>query len=295
MKPPTRSVLGSAVLMVLAAAAQGQQKLNRRIPIAPDASIRIYNLPAATRVIGWERDSIAVSGLAPAGTTFYLGGSGRIAKLGLEPDPKLGPVPGTGLLEVRVPRGARIWVKSAEGSIAVEGLSGEADLATVSGSITVSGSLRLVTAETLEGSLDVAGASQLVRVKTGNGKVTLTRISGDLTVSTVAGAVTLVEANPASARIETVSGAVTYDGLIGRRSSLEIQTHSGDVELRVPPSVSAEFDVHSIEGTVFLALSPKQAWSKPIRGRPQFFGLGGGGAHVMVRSFKGDIRLVGRD
>lgn len=272
----------------------GQQKLSKRIAIAPDASIRIHNLPGATRVIGWDVDSIAVSGMAPAGTSFYMGGAGRVAKLGLERDEKSGQAE-LGLLEVRVPRGVRVWVKSAEGTIEAEGLTGEADLATVSGSIKVSGALRVLTAETLDGDLEVAGGSQLVRVKTGGGKIVLTRSSGNLTVSTVAGPVYLLDAQPSTARIETVSGAVIYEGLLDRRATLEVQTHSGDVELRLPSSVSAEFDLHSIDGTVQLALSSKVVTGKAIKGRPQFFEAGGGGARVVVRSFKGTIRLLGRD
>ena len=274
---------------------EAQQKLARRIAIAPDASIRIYNLSGTTRVIGWDRDSIVVTGLAPAGTTFYMGGAGRIAKLGLERDEKAGSLSGMGMLEVRVPRGARVWVKSAEGSIEVDGLSGEADLATVGGGIKVTGTLRLLTAETLEGDIAATGASQLVRVKTGTGKIVLSGSTGDLTASTVAGPVLLLDAHVASARIETVSGAVSYDGTLDHRGSLEIQTHSGEVELRLPPSVSAEFDLHSIDGTIFIALSPKLGTPpRPVK-KPQFFATGGGGAHVVARSFKGNIRLVGRD
>ncbi len=287
-----------AVVTLLAAAVvpdvHGQQKLSRRIAIAPDASIRIHNLPGTTRVIGWDVDSIGVSGVAPAGTSFYMGGAGRVAKLGLERDEKAGPTV-LGLLEVRVPRGARVWVKSAEGSIEAEGLTGEADLATVGGSIKVSGNLRVLTAETLDGDLDVSGGSQLVRVKSGGGKIVLTRSSGDLTVSTVAGPVLLVDAQASTARIETVSGTVTYDGYLDRRATLEVQTHSGDVELRLPPSVSAEFDLDSVDGTTAIALSPKAGNPKPVKGKPQFFTSGGGGARVVVRTFKGSIRLIGRE
>jgi len=96
-----------------------------------------------------------------------------------------------------------------------------------------------------------------------------------------------------SARIETVSGTVVYQGRLDRRSSLDIQTHSGDVELRLPRDTGAEFDLHSIDGAVQVALSPKGPFPKPVRGKPLFFGSGGGGANVVVRTFKGGIRIVG--
>ncbi len=283
-----------AVLTVPAVRLPAQQKIDRRFAVDSDASIRINNLAGNTRLIGWDRDSIVVTGFAPPGTSFFGGGSGRLAKLGLERDEKV-PLSGLGELEVRVPAGARVWVKTLEGWIDASGLSGEADLVTVAGSIKVTGSLRVLSAETLDGSIAVAGGSQITRLKTGGGKVDVTQPVGDLTVSTVGGPVTLLAAEPASARIETVSGPVVYDGRLGRRATLEIQTHSGDVELRLPRDTGAEFDLHSIDGTVQVALSPKGPFPKPVHGKPLFFGNAGGGASVVVRSFKGEIRIVGRE
>ena len=282
------------VLTVLTVPLSGQQKIDRRFAVDPDASIRINNLAGNTRVIGWDRDSIVATGFAAPGTSFFGGGRGRLAKLGIERDEKV-PVSGLGELEVRVPARARVWVKTLEGWIEVSGLSGEADLVTVAGSITVSGALRVLSAETLDGSVTVGGGSQITRVKTGGGRVELTQPTGDLTVSTVGGEVSLLEAQPSAARIETVSGPVVYQGRLDRRATLDIQTHSGDVELRLPRDTGAEFDLHSIDGTVQVSLSPKGPFPKPVRGKPLFFGAGGGGANVVVRSFKGGIRIVGRE
>jgi DUF4097 and DUF4098 domain-containing protein YvlB len=186
-------------------------------------------------------------------------------------------------------------VKSLDGGIDASELTGEADLVTVAGSIKATGTLRILSAETLEGSIEIAGASQMVRVRTGGGKVVLTRSAGDVSVTTVGGPVSLLDAQPATARVETVSGNVVYDGKLDRRATLNIQTHSGEVELRLPRDTGAEFDLHSIDGAVLVALSPKGPFPKPMRGKPMFFGNAGGGAFVVVRSFKGDIRLIGRE
>jgi len=282
------------VLLALATVAlplAAQQKLDRRIPIDADASIRIQNLAGTTRVIGWDRDSIAVFGSVPAGIDFFFGGKGRLAKLGAERRDESATGPGA-TLEVRVPRGARVWVKTAEGSISVTGMTGEADLSSVGGSIKVDGVLRVVTAESMEGDVEVNGPSALVRVKTGGGKITLSKSAGDLTANTVSGSLTLMAAMPVTARLETVSGSVIYEGGVDRRGTLEVQTHSGDIELRVPPDIAAEFDVQSIEGGVLPGLLGKGAFGKVPKGRPLLFAAGGGGAHVTLRSFKGQIRIL---
>jgi DUF4097 and DUF4098 domain-containing protein YvlB len=289
MRRPLAVLTVLTVLTVPLLAAQ--QKINRRIPIDGDASIRIYNLFGATRVVGWDRDSIAVTGSAATGSTFFMGGAGRAAKLGLERDDG-STATAVGSLDVWVPRGARVWIKSAAGAIEVSGMSGEVDLASVSGSIRVAGSLRIITAESIDGDIEVLGPSPLVRVKTGGGKILLRQSGGDVTASTVSGPIIATEAQPMSARLETVSGAVSYLGSIDRRGTLNVQTHSGNVELRLPPTIGAEFDLQSLDGAVVVDLPNKAG--KPLKGKTLFFANGGGGAQVIVRSFKGEIRISGQ-
>jgi DUF4097 and DUF4098 domain-containing protein YvlB len=197
-----------------------------------------------------------------------------------------------GHLDVQVPLGARVWVRAAEGSIEVEGLVGEVDLSSVGGSIRISGALRLVTAESIEGDLELLGASSLVRVKTGGGKLVLRQPGGDVTASTISGPIEVTEGAPLSARLETVSGAVSYSGTLDRRGSLHVQTHSGDVELVLPAALGVEFDLESRGGGVNVAIPAKTA--KPIKGKAVFFANAGGGAQVVVRTFKGLIRVFGQ-
>ena len=284
------------VLFGLAAGeGQAQQKLDRRIAIAADASIRIYNLTGTTRVLGWDRDSIAVTGSAPLGTAFFIGGAGRAAKLGLEPQDEkkgAGPSGGGGHLDVRVPRGARVWVKAAGGSIDVQALNGEVDLQSVGGAIRVTGSLRLVTAESIDGDIEVVGVSPLVRVKTGSGRILLRQATGDVTAATVSGPIVATEMTPTGARLETVSGPVSYAGTLDRRGTLNVQTHSGDVELLLPSGLGAEFDLESLGGSVAVELPAKTG--KPLKGKTLFFANAGGGAQIVVRSFKGVVRIFGQ-
>ena len=268
-----------------------QQKIERRIAIAPDAAIRISNFSGSVRVLGWDRDSIAVTGLAPPHTSFYMAGSGRMAKLGLEPDDPKNPVSG-GTLDVRVPRHARIWVRSSGGAIDVQALEGEVDLVSVGGTLRVTGSPRLVSAESIDGDIELVGPIRLIRAKSGAGRILLRQSSGDITATTVSGPIVVTEGEPESARFETVTGPVSYGGTLSRRGSLNIQTHSGDIELLVPTSLGAEFDLESTGGSVAIELPAKTG--KPLKGKSLFFANAGGGAQIIGRSFKGQIRVYGQ-
>lgn len=268
-----------------------QQKVERGIAIAPDAAIRIMNLSGTIRVLGWDRDSIAVTGTAPLNTSFFMAGSGRMAKLGLEPDDPKNPATG-GALDVRVPRRARVWVRSTGGAIDVQALEGEADLVSVGGTLRVTGNLRLVSAESIDGDIEVQGPVRIIRAKTGGGRILLRQSSGDITATTVSGPIMVTEGEPESARFETVSGAVSYAGTLNRRGSLNIQTHSGNIDLLVPTTLGAEFDLESTGGSVGVELPAKTG--KPLKGRSLFFANAGGGAQIVARSFKGQIRVYGQ-
>jgi hypothetical protein len=291
------SILGlfAAGLVTLPLAAQ--QKIDRRIPIAPDVAVRINNLEGTVRIIGWDHDSLAVRGTVPAGVEFYFGGRDRLAKMGVERDPK-GKLSGPAFLEVSVPRGARVWVRTNEGGIEATGLAGELELISVGGTIKANCACRLVSAETIDGGVEVTGGAQVIRARTGSGQITLMKLGtvSELTAITVSGPILVTGVTASTGRLETVSGNVTFNAGVDHRGRFEVQTHGGDVELRLPADIEAEFDLHSLGGTVLFGLLAKEGdVSKPIASsKPILRATGGGGAQITVRSFKGAIRVLPR-
>jgi hypothetical protein len=286
-----------ALLAVLVLATAGaapvsaQQKLERRFAVDSNVSIRITNTAGMTRLIGWDRDSIEVIGALAPGASFFGGGKGGFAKLGVERPDETVPSPGS-TLEVRVPRGARIYLRSITAGIDATGLTGELQAVSVSGSIRVDGGLRLLVAESMDGRLDVGGPIGITRITGGRGAVTLRESRGDLMVTTVGGPITATGGQVSRAHLETVSGAISYEGGVEGRGTLESVTHSGDVTLRLPTGLGAEYELQTFEGTLETNLFPKKAQHPPTDHGPWTFATGGGGAQVTVRSFKGSIRVL---
>lgn len=282
-----------ALFTALALAAPGglraQEPISVRRPIAPDASIRIHNLVGSTRVIGWDRDSIAVTG--SAGGRFYFGASARDAKLGVElPLDEASASPST--LEVRVPRGARVWVKSASAEIEVSEVAGSLDLNSVSGAIRVSGEPREVAVESMDGAVEIAATATWVRAKSASGNLTLRGRAEDVTLSTVSGALT-VEGGPFErGRYESVVGDIRFAGQVTPSGSLHFESHSGRIELRVPAAVPLDVEVTTFEGEIRNGLSPSAPRpGRDLRGRELAFATGPGGARITIRNFKGSVVL----
>lgn len=288
-------LLAMAALAVSPAPGTAQQRVTRGWPLAADGAVRISNLAGSTRVIGWERDSVVVAGtLDRDAGQLYGGGDRRALKLGVE-----APAGGAAQLEIRVPARARVWIKSASADIQVEGVDGWLDLYAVSGDILVTGTPGDVYAESLAGSVEIAGGLSRTRVKTASGAILLRGAGVDVGATTVSGRITVRSAGWQRGgtgfqrgTFESVTGDILFDGGLGRGASLEFESHSGRVEIRLPPNVSADFSLRTFQGTIengFKGAVPSQV--DDLGGKVLSFSTGAGEAQVSVRTFLGPIVL----
>src|SRR6266576_1123611 len=242
----TRPIARLGLVLALAAplgGALGQapasgNRFEQRWPFAADGSVRIVNPAGRIRVIGWDTDSLAVSGRGPG--SLAAAGTANVRKLVVS-----GRGGGGTELEVRVPRGARVWVKSASADIDVVGVDGTLDLNSVGGAIHVVGTPADVTAETMGGPVELAGGSGRARVKT---------VSGDIPLR---GAIVVRAAGwqrggtgVQRGHFESVTGDVRFHGELGRGGIVEVESQSGAVALRVPATAVADFDLLSIGGSI---------------------------------------------
>src|SRR2546429_6076874 len=116
----------------LGQAPAGGTRFEQRWPFAADGSVRIVNPAGRIRVIGWDTDSLAVSGRGPG--SLAAAGTANVRKLVVS-----GRGGGGTELEVRVPRGGRGWVKSASADIDGGGVDGRLDLKSGGGGVQVVG------------------------------------------------------------------------------------------------------------------------------------------------------------
>lgn len=266
-----------------------QTKQSKAFAVAPDVAVRIHNLVGLVRVTGWDRDSIVVVAMIPrGGGSFFGGGGGRFAKMGIEgQDPSL-TGPGAEL-DVKVPRGARVWIKSASARVELTNLGGEVEATSVTGPIELSGAPRVTTLESIDGDVTVNGAATVVRIRTGHGAVKVTGARGDVAVTTVQGPVTVESDQLLAGRINSVSGLVTVRSGVPPDGILEVETHDGDVQLILPATIDARFDLSTVKGVI--VAKPAAPGDRSAR-----FTLGkkagaGRGAGITVRTFSGGIRI----
>lgn len=272
---------------------EAQSKVSRGLKLNGDGAIRIYNLVGSVRVIGWKRDSVAVRGSIGKGSTFHMGGGIAGLKMFVEGEDEFNPAAAD--IEVWVPVGSKVWVKTATAGIQVSGVTGSLDLYVVSGDIRVTGNPANVNAEAIDGSISILGSPAWVRAKSASGDVTLDGSSADVTLSSVSGKIDADGAKYERAKFESVTGSIRFAGSFQRGGLINFDTHSGSIEVGVPAGSPADFDVVSIAGKITNKLTSKTPGpGRYGRGAELSTTNGDGGVRVTIRSFKGSIILLAK-
>lgn len=300
-----RHLRWAALIAGMAPAISGAQvKLDQKVDAghraAPDCSIRLQGPIATIRVTGWDRDSIAVSGSLPKGARLENmfgsepGAAVRGVKMLVEGAP--GQIRPAGIIELRVPFGARIVLHTGSSDIEVTGLTGELDITMLGGSARVSASPRILTVDAIYATITLEGSPERVRLKSFEGDITMRGGSLNAEFSTAQGNIRVGGGMFDRAKFDATTGSVSFSGDLSGNASVSIGTHSAPVELHLSPKESVVIQVTTSMGTIEDALTRSEPSAGPGgRGQQLKTGLGKGMASIVVESFKGSVRLLRRN
>jgi len=288
-------ILFALAALAIAAPARAQTKVDIRRAATPTVNVRLSGTFSNLKIVGWDSDSIALTGGVSAGNRLEGG-----------PLNATGPVQGmkffietaegastANRLELRVPHRARVWIKTASAEIDCEAVTGGLDLNIVGGFVKVSGRPRELVVESMDGAITVTGDVGYGRLKTATGDITMNGSGEDLSFTTVSGTISL--ASPRSpierARFESVTGPIVFAGSVTPGADVRFDTHSGAIDLRLPARAALEIDAQTMTGSI------ENSWNtgRPIAGREgrgMELGTGNGGGRLQVRSFKGNVRVT---
>ena len=123
--------------------------------------------------------------------------------------------------------------------------------------------------------------------------MTIRGARGDLEANTVNGELRVVGGGLFErAHLETVSGAIRFEGGLAAHAELDAQTVSGPIELILPPGIAADFTVSTFSGDIntdFAATLYRTG--RHSREKELTFSTGGGGAKVVIETLSGSISL----
>lgn len=283
----------AAVLLLAALPAAAQERVDERRNAAPDGSVVIETGAGAVRVTGWERSEVAVAGTLGA-RTERLAIRTEDRKTLVEVEPARHGHFAHADLDVKVPAGSQVSVKSFQARVEVSGVKGAVRVETVNGPIAVTTAADQVHAESVNGGITVRGRSARIHVESVNGPVAVSDPGADVQAGTVNGRLTVAGSSAVQrARLDSVSGPLAFSGALAPRATLEVDTVSGSVELALDAG-AADFNVSTFNGRIVNELGPPATPAEDHEtGQELVFSTGGGGGvRVTVRTLSGRVKLA---
>jgi hypothetical protein len=132
-------------------------------------------------------------------------------------------------------------------------------------------------------------------VRTSSGTVRVRGAVDDAEFTAVGGEVRWEGRVEGRARLETVTGRVTFAGTVAPGAALAVDTHAGDVALTLPPG-GAALDLLTLRGRVAgpsaVRASARAVGSGAVRGEAVRTTAAAGAGRVEVRTFRGLVRVA---
>jgi len=281
MPPRIRWTVPLLILLAGATPAVAQQRVAETRPAPRDGTVKISSPAGSVTIIGWDVDSVRVSGTLGDGVeSLQFSTNERETRIRVVVS-RDAQVTGS-VLEVRVPHASHVAVRTQGADIRLDEVWGASDLESVSGNIEVLGHARALYAQTATGDVVIEAETKILRAKSVDGTVTVARARGYLEVSTVTGDAHVTGGSLWEGQVTTVSGAIRFRGDFDPGGGFYFETHSGDIDLELPAVLQADFDLVLLGGRVdneFAAADERT------------FSTGGGGTQIRIKTFRGNVHL----
>ena len=294
------SWLAAAVLAAAVPPAMAQQQINKRVNVAPDATVEVSNVQGSVTITTWDKNEVElIADLESAKDELEFEATERNVRIEVErPNGKYGrDDEDDAYLTLRVPSRARLIVDTVSAEIGVTGARGEQSLESVSGEVRTQAFDAPVRATSVSGEVTVTGNGGKAGVTTENvsGTSTVTGIRGNYHGEVVSGEINAVIAGAQQLELSSVSGDISLQAELTPTARVEMGSVSGVITLKIKAPVNADFDIESFSGDIENCFGQKaRDTSKYAPGSELNFTQGSGGARVEIETLSGEISVCDR-
>ncbi len=261
-----------------------------------DAVIEFSGVSGEFRVVGGDVEELRVTGTL----------SDRVDRLRIEGDPsrwriELEMKDASGRwawnsgadtrLEITVPQGADLTVRAVSAELSIRGLRGpRLDARTVSGDLTLAdNSPARLMAESVSGEVAIDGGGlESSALKSVSGDIDATGLAGRVRAASVSGEVSVDAVELSEFNSETVSGDIEATLRPQNTATIDLQTHSGSINLALPSGTPLDLDGETFSGDLG---SSFDADIENVREKGLTLRSGDGSVRVRVQTFSGDFDL----
>jgi hypothetical protein len=268
----------------------------------PGGHLEIENFNGSVEILGWDQNTVDVSGTKYAEEESQLRAmrvdatqSGNTVHIRTDrPEPRHWN--GGARYTVRVPRRTELSrIQSSNGSVRVEDVEGSlSDLNTSNGAIRMRNVHGRIEARTSNGSVDIQGADGGVRIRTSNGSITVDGVRGTLEATTSNGAIrgTLVDSAPNEPiRLSTSNGTIDVRLQMPRNNDVIASTSNSSITIRMPTNAGARVVAQTSSHESISTDFDVQVHGMLSKGRIEGT-IGGGGPLVQLTTSNGSIHIL---
>jgi hypothetical protein len=268
-------------------------------PLKPGGKLYLETFNGSVEVLGWDKDSIDITGTKYAATEDLL----KQLKVDIATDPDsvrirtIRPSDRRGSCGakyvVRLPKKAVIdRVETSNGSLRVESIEGPARLRTSNASIRAWGLKGDLDATTSNGTIEVEQFDGSAVLRTSNARIKADGVKGVFEGSTSNGAidVSLGEMDAAKPiKLHSSNGSISLVMDSYKNNEVRAETSNSSINVRLPSALSAQVRASTSNGTITSDFETKTTtFSKTkLDGT-----VGSGGALVELTTSNGNIRLM---
>ena len=195
------------------------------------------------------------------------------------------------VLELTVPPGADLTAGVVSADLEVRDLRGpRLDLSAVSGDLDLVGNSvdRLIT-ETVSGDMEIEGGGvESNRLKSVSGDIEATGLAGRVRAESVSGDVEIDAVEVSEFAAEAVSGDVAATLRPLAQARIDLQTHSGEIDLALPGGTPVDVEAETFSGDLENGF---RADTEEFSEDGMTVRLGDGSVRVRAQTFSGEFRL----
>jgi len=174
--------------------------------------------------------------------------------------------------EISLPQGANLKANLVDGRASLSGKFKEIQLTTVDGPIWL---------ENIEGKLKLNTVDGRITISQGKGEAEIVAVDGDITI----------EGEIEPLKVQTTDGDIRAELAFGTKINhpWQLRTVDGDIEISLPPDLSADLDLETIDGSIRCELKMSL---QTIMGMKKISGrLNQGGPLISLKTVDGRIWL----
>ncbi len=282
-------MLGLCFAMIGVVAVHAEKNVNERVKAPKDGEVEIENVAGSVHVEGWSENAVQVTGTIGDNLELRLQNNGRRTTVLVKYPESRDTRHQHAQITVRVPVASEVGIEAVSADVVVRSLSGGLQVESVSGGVELDIQSQDVDVESVSGDILLVGKKVEVQAEAVSGDVEIRIEEGNIDVETVSGDIAVVAAKLTGGDAQSVSGDLTFDVALAKGCRLDLEAHSGDVELTLPGEASAEIRLEAYSGSMSNHLGAQQTSGDGRRELDLVMGSGDG--RVEITTFSGDIVL----